>query len=370
VKKASLRFWFPLVISNHFYLTSLVNYKLLFISGLFFLRRRLKLRVGIFILTVLICQILSISFYGKNIQDDIVLLLATTAMSFGLFGWAAEGFRRGMALVSPNILLILSIISLVAPSRTLYMSLDPLILFLLYQCSLEQRGSDMKLSPFFIYILFSVVISWRAATLGLLVGFFYSVVYQAKPLLRALYIMILVVCIWAIYEYFITDIFDILLLTGTAGDPTSGRLAMYVDAYQIFIAGLVSLDWGAFFGYGFNSPASLFDDTLSVTVNILGVEVESVKLAVGKDRLHMHNLFLQTLFEFGVVGLAFYLYTLWKFYSHSRKFAIFTVVGVTSGFLSGTMYLYSSYYVILAALYFHERSHSIHDARYLKLGLR
>ena len=86
------------------------------------------------------------------------------------------------------------------------------------------------------------------------------------------------------------------------------------------------------------------------------MEIDSVKSVIGKDRLHMHNLILQPLFEFGLIGFGFYLYTLWKFYSHSLKFAIFTVVGVTSGALSGTMYFYSSYYVILAALYFHERA--------------
>lgn len=356
IKKLAMDFRFPLVISNHFYLSAIVNYKLVFIGGVVFLWNRLKIRALIFILIFLVSQTISILLYSEQSQGDLVLLFSTILMVIGLYGWVSEGLRRNMLKVSPKVLLILSVISLIAPNSDSYLGLDPLVLFLFYHICSTYQGNTPVYRSFIIYIVFSIIMGWRAAIVGLLGGMYFWAVKKTKPITQAGFVVLGVVFVWLLYEYLLSDIYSVLLATGTGGDPTSGRLAMYVTAFHIFIEGIRNFEWGAFFGYGFNSPASLFDETLRVTITIFDIEIVSEKQTFGKDRLHMHNFFLQTLFEFGLFGLGTYFYMLWRFFTHSKTFALFTVVGLLSGLLSGTFYFYSVYYVVLFGLYVHENN--------------
>jgi O-antigen ligase len=187
-------------------------------------------------------------------------------------------------------------------------------------------------------------------------GMYFWAVKTTKPITQAGFVVLGVVFVWLLYEYLLSDIYSVLLATGSGGDPTSGRLAMYATAFHILIEGIKNSEWGAFFGYGFNSTASLFDERLKVTITIFDIEIVSEKATFGKDRLHLHNFFLQTLFEFGLFGFGAYVYMLWRFLTHSKTFALFTVVGMLSGLLSGTFYVYSVYYVVLLSLYIHENN--------------
>ncbi len=350
-----IAYLFPIIISNHFYFSGIFNYKVLFILGLIFLVNRIKIKILIFLIIFIIMQIISLMMYSKNLESELILFFQVILMSLGLYGWIITGLHNEMLNISPWFILIIGFLSMIMPYGSMFFSLDPMILFLFLICCLRSKLKPIRVWNFLYFSIHTLILSWRAAFVGLIAGMAFFLLRDTRLITRISFFVLSIISIWLIFNFYLQDLFNILVQTGTAGDPTSGRIAMYVRAYEMFIASLISLDWGAFFGYGFNSTASAFDDMLTVTVEIFGLEINSTKIVYGKDRLHMHNLFLQTLFEFGIVGFIIYCTTLIKLFRHSRNFSIFVIVGIVSGFLSATMYVYSSYFIVLYAIYCYDR---------------
>ena len=88
-------------------------------------------------------------------------------------------------------------------------------------------------------------------------------------------------------------------------------------------------------------------DALNTKISILGLDIESSKNTADKSRLHLHNFILQSLIEFGLLGLLFQMWLITKLYAAKGKIAIVTTVGVVAGLFTSVFYLQSSLFVLI-----------------------
>ena len=185
-----LRYLVPFVLVNHFYVSPVINYKVVFIAGVVFLVSRFNLKALITLLLISILQVVSIVLYSSDVEGGLVYFFQTFLMSIGLFGWARRGFEAGMLRNKPSFFLILGLASLLFSSEYAFYSASPLVLFLLLVASRENKGSMVKSFDYVFFVLFSLILSWRAALIGFLGGFAFYLYTSARASTRILLLLL------------------------------------------------------------------------------------------------------------------------------------------------------------------------------------
>ena len=178
-------------------------------------------------------------------------------------------------------------------------------------------------------MIISVVIGWRAATVAIIAGITQKIWTSRQKFMRIIYRILIIICIGTMIlmvAQLSNLLFAVLLASGTAFDPTSGRLVMWIYSYAFWYEGLQDFRIQNLLGYGFNYPSHMFSnlDALNTKISILGLDIESSKNTADKSRLHLHNFILQSLIEFGLLGLLFQMWLITKLYAAKGKIAIVT----------------------------------------------
>ena len=342
-----------LICTNFFYINSILNYKILFIFGIYFIIKRMSIKWLIVICAFIALQMLLIFLTSSEPLDRVFVLITTFLVGVGYLGWVSLLFKSKAYEVPLMVyVLILTAGYLLLSS---FVNIDPLILALIATISLHEktvyRSSGMsELFIFLIGFTYSVLSGWRSAVLGFMVGLSYSIYVNSKLIPRLL-LLILGAILFGFALSFALNILELLVATGAGGDPSSGRLAMIYSAlseiYQLFM----NFDIRAYIGHGIGAFGEDFAQTMLVVVDVLDVEITSLYEAEGESRLHAHNFIIQNLYEFGLIGLIIQATLIFKMFNTLKKYRVFIFMGCVSGSLSGIFYIYSEYFIILYGLY-------------------
>lgn len=336
-----------LVLCNNFYLNALLNYKVLYILGIVFLTRKLRIRWILFLIFFCILQLEIIYHNSPVIKGDLRFLALSLLQFIGMIGWIRVIIKNGYLAINPVLVIFITGLSTVIPSTIL--NIDILLAAIFAFFGFHKRSSI----PFdIVNIIISIIIGWRAATIAILSGIVTKIWMTHKQVLKITYRIIILGSITFMVmslTQVLSTLYLILLSSGTAFDPTSGRLVMWIYSYQFWLDGIMNLRPQAFFGYGYNYPSHLFagNGSLSVEVSVLGLDIESSKNTADKTRLHLHNFILQNLIEFGLVGVFIQLYITLNLFKMKGKIAILTTVGLAAGVFASVFYVYSPYFMLL-----------------------
>ena len=342
-----------LICTNFFYINAIFNYKVLFILGIFFVIKRMSIKWLIAICAFIASQILLIGLTSSDPLDRIFVLIATFLVGVGYFGWVSILFKtRAYEIPFMGYMLLLVAGYLL---RSSFVNIDPLILALIATVSLHEKTvyRNSGLSELFIFLsgfIYSLLTGWRSALLSFMVGFSYSIYVNSKLIPRLL-LLILSAILFGYALSYALNILDLLIATGSGGDPSSGRLAMMYSASSVIYQLFMNFDIRAYFGHGIGAFGEDFAQTMSVVVDVLDVEITSLYEAEGESRLHAHNFIVQNLYEFGLIGLIIQATLIFKMLNTLKKYRVFIYMGFVSGSMSGIFYIYSEYFIVLYGLY-------------------
>lgn len=342
-----------LVCTNFFYITAFFNYKILFIAGSYFLVKRMKIKWLIAICCFVIIQFLLIWVGSSNSLDRVFVLISTILVGVGYLGWVSFLISSRAYDIPLLGYLVILLASYILHSNAF--SIDPLILVLIALISFNEKASHFReglgrLVLFCSGLIYSVLVGWRSAVLALMVGFAYSIYTNSKLIPKMLLLVLCAVLVVYALSYAL-NILDLLIETGSGGDPSSGRLAMISSSLSVIFTAFMDFDIRAYIGRGLGAFGEDFSKSMLLVVDVLGIEITSLYEAEGETRLHAHNFILQNLYEFGLTGIIIQFTLIFKMFNTLKNYRVCILMGMASGLLSGTFYIYSEYFIALYALY-------------------
>jgi hypothetical protein len=350
-----------LICSNFFYINEIVNYKVLFILGSCFLIRRIKIKWVITICCFVIIQLLLIWEGASNPADRVFVLITTILVGVGYLGWVSfliSSRAYNIPLLGYLIILIAGIIF-----RSNAVNVDPLVLVFIASISLHEKVSNKKVFLSHLILLssgliYSALISWRSAVLAFMIGFAYSIYGNYKLIPKTLLLVSFAVLGGFTLSYS-QIILEFLIATGSGGDPSSGRFAIISNAFTVITKQFIDFDIRAYIGHGIGAFGEDFSRTMLKHLEVFRTEITSLYEAESETRLHAHNFIVQNLYEFGLIGLIIHAKLIFKMFNTLKRYRVFIYIGITSGLLSGTFYIYSEYFILLYALYIYRANKEV-----------
>lgn len=340
------------ILSNFFYVNAILNYKVLVLIGIIFLKKFKKNEILLFLTTLFVIT-LTTYFYLSNEEDSIKLFYLTFMYVLGAIGWFSLLINNWKYYIPSYYFLILFILGILFKNSLI--SLDPIIIVFFYIVNKYLFKSDkVTYKDLFFYTLalaMSIIIGWRSATLGLfilcIIEYYRKIPYSSKKYILYFISIIVLVNFYLLY----TNLMNVLILTGSGGDPSSGRIAMFFGVLKIIYNHILHLDPRLIFGYGFNSYSEFFKSNLSININIGDFEINSTKKILGSSRLHAHNSIIQTFTDFGLIGLLLYIYLTINFFKKMKYLNAFLIAALLSSLLSGVLYFYSPLFIYIYSVY-------------------
>lgn len=353
VSSRNLWYYFlPFMLSNAFYLSSAANYKVFALLGLPFALRAIRINVVLIGLVLYSIQTLLLARYSADFRDSMVYMTLTLAMAVGFFTWVSLWLRQPVR--APLWLyVVVPFLGQVIPNTIL--AVDPMLLCGLFFVGLLSKGRtriphNYAALIFIAAITASMMSGWRAAELALLSGFLAYIIQRHRSLVvqNTMLVGIGVLIVLAVYQYQ-EELVAFLISSGTAGDPSSGRIAMLAHVQNFLSENFRDGELGSFIGFGLNSYSQIYTTDVTAFFSLDGQEIISTKRikAEGNSRLHAHNALIQVIVEFGIVGLGVYLWSVVKFWKTTRPMQFLVVMGLVGGQFSGVFYPYSQYYLML-----------------------
>ena len=343
-----------LITVNFFYANGLLNYKVLFLVGNIFHFRRMSVTTLIGLLVFSILQLTLIYLFSLNIEDRLPYFFSVLLVATGYFGWVGLLLKKKAYNIPTSFFLVLLVLNYLLGNS--YLAIDPMILALLYAIKLNEGaivpGKDFFLPTLFIGLIYSVIVEWRAVFVGNLAGICLGILMKIQPFFRVLLVLAGFSLLILVAQYWII-ILELLVNTGSGGDPSSGRFAILSESVMQISELLTSFDIRGLVGNGIGSFGEHFSKSMSITIDILGMSIESFYVPVaGISRLHAHNFLVQSLFELGMFGLIFHCCLIIKLVKELPEYRAFIFVGAVTGLLSGVFYLYSEFFILLLCISF------------------
>jgi len=351
------RLWFwllPIALSNFFYFSPIFNYKVLAILGLPLALRMIRIEGVLIGMALFAMQALLLAKYSAYYQDSMIYMTLTLGMAIGYFSWMVIWLRQPTR--PPLWLYVVALlVDQVVPNTVL--SLDPLQLsgffFLGYLSKGRINIPYYRAMVFFVVaIVASILSGWRAAEVALLVGVLaYTTQRHRSPLVKNTLMLLASISVLLIAYLYQQELLTFLISSGTGGDPSSGRIAMFAYVQRFLFDNFQNGEIGSLIGFGFNSFSQIFTDDVTAFFSLNGQEIISTKKVkfVGNSRLHAHNAIIQVTMEFGIVGLGIYLWSIVKFWKATRPLQFLVLIGIVGGQFSAVFYPYSPYYLMLLA---------------------